>query len=78
MEFNLKKVGDTYTKNKGPDTSFFAMYEMHLISAKVKLHVHKDLQFAFQSVCGYLDSVYRITVCLFTWGFFNNIVCDSD
>lgn len=27
MEFGFKKVGDTLSKNKGPDTNFFAVYE---------------------------------------------------
>lgn len=47
VEFTFKKVGYTFSKNKGPDTSFFAISEMHLICAKVQLYIHKDLEFVF-------------------------------
>lgn len=69
MKFRFKKVGYTFSKNEGPDTSFFAIYEMHLISAKVQLYVHKDLEFVFQSVSGYLDQ------CLLNHSMFIHIFC---
>lgn len=78
VEFSFKKVVDTLSKSKGPDTSFCAMYKMHLISAKVKLYVNKDSEFAFRSVCGCLDRClpnHRMFIHMFL---FNKIVCDSD
>lgn len=54
------------------------MYEMHLISAKVKLYVHKDLEFAFQSMRGYLDQCLPNHSMFIHMFLFNNIVCRSD
>lgn len=62
MEF--KKVSDALQEQRTRHT-FFAVYEMHLISAKVKLFVQR-LTVCLSICCGYLDSVYQIIVCLFT------------
>lgn len=54
------------------------MYEMHLISAKVKLCVHKGSEFAFQSVWGYLDQCLPNHSVFIHMFLFNKIVCGSD